>query len=49
MNTSGTCRYTTRTTVGHGVSCFLEQIKLPHGTTLDIIGVDIGSLQVHVS
>ncbi|KAB1225991.1 hypothetical protein CJ030_MR1G018410 [Morella rubra] len=37
--------YTTRTTVGHGVSCFLEQIKLPHGTTLDIIGVDIGSLQ----
>ncbi|XP_062157605.1 uncharacterized protein LOC133865250 isoform X1 [Alnus glutinosa] len=40
-----TCRYTTRTKEGHGASCFLEQIKLPYGKTLDIIGVDTGSLQ----
>ncbi|XP_042964968.1 uncharacterized protein LOC122299100 isoform X4 [Carya illinoinensis] len=37
--------YTTRTTKGHGVCCFLEQIKLPYGKTLDIVGVDTGSLQ----
>ncbi|XP_059454262.1 uncharacterized protein LOC132184591 isoform X1 [Corylus avellana] len=37
--------YNTRTKEGHGASCFLEQIKLPYGRTLDIIGVDTGSLQ----
>lgn len=37
--------FTTRTSKGHGISHFLEQIKIPFGKTLDIIGVDTGSLQ----
>lgn len=45
---SNTCRFTTRTSKGHGVSYFHEQIKIPFGNTLDIIGVDTGSLQVNV-
>nr|POF16123.1 hypothetical protein CFP56_15614 [Quercus suber] len=37
--------FTTRTSKGHGESYFHEQIKIPSGNTLDIIGVDTGSLQ----
>ncbi|XP_050272232.1 uncharacterized protein LOC126715591 isoform X1 [Quercus robur] len=37
--------FTTRTSKGHGESYFHEQIKIPFGNTLDIIGVDTGSLQ----
>ncbi|GAV90862.1 hypothetical protein CFOL_v3_34264 [Cephalotus follicularis] len=37
--------YTTRSLKGMGVDCFLEQRKIHHGQTLDIIGVDTRSFQ----
>ncbi|XP_031266338.1 uncharacterized protein LOC116124745 [Pistacia vera] len=37
--------YTTRVSEEKEVGCFREQIKLPHGETLEIVGVDTGSLQ----
>ncbi|KAL5842047.1 hypothetical protein ACOSQ3_012650 [Xanthoceras sorbifolium] len=37
--------YTTRASKGEEFGCFQEKIKLPHGITLDIIGVDTSSLQ----
>ncbi|KAJ0090522.1 hypothetical protein Patl1_14761 [Pistacia atlantica] len=41
----GTFTYTTRVSEEKEVGCFREQIKLPHGETLEIVGVDTGSLQ----
>ncbi|TXG60779.1 hypothetical protein EZV62_012142 [Acer yangbiense] len=38
-------KYTTRASKGQEFGCFQEKIKLPHSETLDIIGVDTGSLQ----
>lgn len=40
------CRYTTKTSQGEEIGYFLEQIMLPHGQILDIIGLDTGSLHV---
>ncbi|KAK4858525.1 hypothetical protein QYF36_017762 [Acer negundo] len=37
--------YTTRASKGQEFGRFQEKIKLPHGETLDIIGLDTGSLQ----
>ncbi|KAJ0031714.1 hypothetical protein Pint_14573 [Pistacia integerrima] len=41
----GTFTYTTRVSEEKEVGCFREQIKLPHGEMLEIVGVDTGSLQ----
>ncbi|KAF5749531.1 putative Calcineurin-like metallo-phosphoesterase superfamily protein [Tripterygium wilfordii] len=37
--------YTTRVSKGQQVGCFADEIKLPHGRSLNLIGVDTGSLQ----
>ncbi|KAH9654473.1 calcineurin-like metallo-phosphoesterase superfamily protein [Citrus sinensis] len=37
--------YTTKASKEKEVGCFQEQIRLPHGEALDIIGVNTGSLQ----
>lgn len=44
--TTCACRYTTKVSKEKKVGCFQEQIRLPHGEALDIIGVNTGSLQV---
>lgn len=44
--TTCACRYTTKASKEKEVGCFQEQIRLPHGEALDIIGVNTGSLQV---
>ncbi|KAL9445554.1 hypothetical protein AB3S75_018534 [Citrus x aurantiifolia] len=37
--------YTTKASKEKEVGCFQEQIRLPHGEALDVIGVNTGSLQ----
>ncbi|KAH9654471.1 calcineurin-like metallo-phosphoesterase superfamily protein [Citrus sinensis] len=42
---TGAHLYTTKASKEKEVGCFQEQIRLPHGEALDIIGVNTGSLQ----
>ncbi|XP_044463171.1 uncharacterized protein LOC123194091 [Mangifera indica] len=37
--------YSTRVSEEKEINCFQEKIKLPHGETLEIVGLDTGSLQ----
>ncbi|KAH9654479.1 calcineurin-like metallo-phosphoesterase superfamily protein [Citrus sinensis] len=43
---TGAHLYTTKASKEKEVGCFQEQIRLPHGEALDIIGVNTGSLQI---
>ena len=42
------CKYTTGVSELEELGCFLQQIKLPHGRTLDIATLNTASLQVGI-